>query len=107
MLSMADAHVVLYRSAFSLGEADDLFRELRQTIGWRQETVRLFGRIVRIPRLSAWHGDRPYTYSGLIMNPEPWTPPLMAIKRRTEELSGRRFNSVLLNLYRDGRDNVS
>ena len=53
MLSMADAHVVLYRSAFSLGEADDLFRELRQSIGWRQETVRLFGRIVRIPRLSA------------------------------------------------------
>ena len=100
MLSMADAHVVLYRSAFSLGEADDLFRELRQSIGWRQETV-------RIPRLSAWHGDRPYTYSGLIMNPEPWTPPLMAIKRRTEELSGRRFNSVLLNLYRDGRDSVS
>ena len=107
MLSMADAHVVLYRSAFSLGEADDLFRELRQSIGWRQETVRLFGRIVRVPRLSAWHGDRPYTYSGLIMNPEPWTPPLMAIKRRTEELSGRRFNSVLLNLYRDGRDSVS
>jgi len=40
MLSMADAHVVLYRSAFSSGEADDLFRELRQAIGWRQETVR-------------------------------------------------------------------
>ena len=59
MLSMADAHVVLYRSAFSLGEADDLFRELRQSIGWRQETVRLFSRIVRIPRLSAWYGEQP------------------------------------------------
>ena len=107
MLCMADAHVVLYRSAFSSGEADDLFRELRQGIDWRQKTVRLFGRIVQIPRLTAWHGNRPYTYSGLIMNPEPWTPPLMAIKRRTEELSGRCFNSVLLNLYRDGRDSVS
>ncbi|MBL4690734.1 MAG: alpha-ketoglutarate-dependent dioxygenase AlkB, partial [Rhodospirillales bacterium] len=107
MLSMADANVVLYRSAFSSGEADGLFRELRQAIVWRQETVRLFGGIVQIPRLSAWHGDRPYTYSGLTMNPEPWTPPLMAIKRRTEKLSGRRFNSVLLNLYRDGRDSVS
>ena len=107
MLCMADAHVVLYRTAFSSGEADDLFRELRQGIDWRQKTVRLFGRIVQIPRLTAWHGNRPYTYSGLIMNPEPWTPPLMAIKRRTEELSGRCFNSVLLNLNRDGRDSVS
>ena len=31
---------------------------------------------------------------------------LDAIRRRVEEATGRRFNSVLANLYRDGRDSV-
>jgi alkylated DNA repair dioxygenase AlkB len=41
------------------------------------------------------------------MEPEPWTPPLLEIKARIEEEAGVEFNSVLLNLYRDGRDGVA
>jgi alkylated DNA repair dioxygenase AlkB len=107
MLAMADANISLFPLAFSAAEADALFRDLRESIDWRQETVRLFGRAVRIPRLSDWHGEAPYTYSGLSMKPKPWTPPLAEIKQRVEDLSGHRFNGVLLNLYRDGRDSMS
>jgi len=107
MFAMADANVSLYASAFSSAEAEVLFSDLRRTIDWRQETIHLFGRAVRIPRLGAWHGEAPYTYSGLTMQPRSWTPPLTEIKQRAETLSGHRFNGVLLNLYRSGKDSMS
>jgi alkylated DNA repair dioxygenase AlkB len=36
----------------------------------------------------------------------PWTSELLGIRHRVEEFSGQRYNSVLLNLYRDGRDGM-
>ena len=105
--NLADAHISLYPAAFATNEADALFRELLGGVEWRQETINLFGTHARLPRLTAWYGDAPYSYSGLTMQPEPWTAQLLAIKVRTEQLSGHRFNCVLLNRYRTGRDSMS
>ena len=104
---LVDAHISFYLAAFTTNEADALFRELLGGVEWRQETINLFGRHARVPRLTAWYGDAPYSYSGLTMQPEPWTAQLLAIKVRTEQLSGHRFNCVLLNRYRTGRDSMS
>ena len=65
------------------------------------------GRRVPIPRLTAWHGAAGYVYSGIAMTPAPWNPPLLELKAVAEACAGQAFNSVLLNLYRDGRDSVS
>jgi alkylated DNA repair dioxygenase AlkB len=65
------------------------------------------GRRLPIPRLTAWHGQAGYVYSGIRMAPAPWTPPLLELKDIAEALAGQPFNSVLLNLYRHGRDSVS
>ena len=46
-------------------------------------------------------------YSGITVEPEPWTPTLLEIKSRIEEVSNVTFNSVLLNYYRNERDSVS
>jgi len=73
---------------------------------WRQETVTVFGKRHLQPRLTAWYGDRRYTYSGLTLDPQPWTPLLAQVKAAVEAASGHRFNSVLLNFYRDGRDSM-
>lgn len=90
-------------------EADALFAALRRELPWRQETITLFGRTSPVPRLTSWHGDpgTAYAYSGIAMDPAPWTPSLTAIKTRVEAAAGTRFNSVLANLYRDGRDGVA
>jgi alkylated DNA repair dioxygenase AlkB len=40
------------------------------------------------------------------MRPEPWSEALLEIKARIEGVSPTTFNSVLMNLYRDGRDSV-
>jgi alkylated DNA repair dioxygenase AlkB len=41
------------------------------------------------------------------MNINPWTPQLQLLKTICEEKAGRSFNSLLLNLYRNGEDKVS
>ena len=46
-------------------------------------------------------------YSGITVEPKPWTPILSEIKTRVEEVSNVTFNSVLLNYYRNERDSVS
>ncbi|MBV9852134.1 MAG: alpha-ketoglutarate-dependent dioxygenase AlkB [Armatimonadetes bacterium] len=108
-LGLPDAEIMFWPDFFPPEEGGALFRALREGTGWRQETVRMFGRPVAQPRLIAWHGDagKSYTYSGLTVHAEPWTPTLLAIKARVEPACGAAFNSVLLNLYRDGRDSVS
>ena len=41
------------------------------------------------------------------MLPEPWTPTLLKIKLAIEKTANTEFNSVMMNLYRDGNDGIS
>ena len=85
---------------------DEVLERLISETAWRSETVTVFGKRHLQPRLTAWHGDRPYTYSGLTLDPLPWTPLLLEIKAAVEDASGTLFNSVLLNYYRHGQDSM-
>lgn len=73
---------------------------------WREETVVVYGKRHLQPRLSAWQGERAYTYSGLTLAPQPFAPLVQAIRASVEQVTGRRFNSVLLNYYRNERDSM-
>jgi alkylated DNA repair dioxygenase AlkB len=97
----------MFEDALNRADADRLFHALLDSIAWGQEEATIMGRRVAIPRLTAWHGEAGYVYSGIAMVPAPWTPPLLELRARAEEIAGQPFNSVLLNLYRDGRDSVS
>ncbi len=101
-----DGQVFLYRNFLGADQPLRLFYTLFSSCPWHQDELMLFGRKVLTPRLSSWHGDVPYTYSGLTMTPQAWTPPLLEIKTRAENHARAKFNSVLLNLYRDGRDSM-
>ena len=103
-----DGELRYWPRAFSADEAGECFDALRRSIDWAQEEIVLFGESKRVPRLVAWHGDpgAGYSYSGTHHEPQPWTPALLAIRRRVTQLTGHAFNSVLLNLYRDGRDGM-
>ena len=107
--SVPDADLIIYRSLFNPRESDKLFSDLYNNIDWQQEFIQIYSKSIPIPRLTAWHGDqgKQYTYSHIEMTPQPWTTPLLEVKERIEPLSGVRFDSVLLNLYRDGRDSVA
>lgn len=83
-------------------------RSLLAHIAWRQESIRIFGKEVMQPRLTAWYGDegKSYRYSGLTMHPLPWNELLLDLKSVAEAVSGTGFNSALLNLYRNGNDSM-
>lgn len=108
-LDMADADIIFYPYLFSQPESDYFFVELSKNINWKQESIMIYGKPVPIPRLTAWYGDggKSYSYSKIAMNPEPWTHTLLKIKSEIESITGVNFNSVLLNLYRDGSDSVA
>lgn len=89
----------------SLPNSEVLARLLAET-AWRSESITLWGKQFLQPRLTAWHGEAAYTYSGLRLEPLPFTPLQQEIRAAVEAASGRRFNSVLLNYYRDGRDSM-
>ena len=82
--------------------------ELREQTAWIQPTIKMGAKVVKSPRLSAWYGDPEavYTYSGLRNVPLPWTETLSQLRNSLENLTGIRFNSVLLNLYRSGSDSM-
>jgi alkylated DNA repair dioxygenase AlkB len=104
----ADAEL-LYNARFDLGTpAADVLSELIECTPWRSDSVVLWGRTYLQPRLTAWYGDEDarYEYSGLELDPLPWTPRLLAIKASVERAAGSRFNSVLLNYYRNERDSM-
>ncbi|HEX8582347.1 MAG TPA: alpha-ketoglutarate-dependent dioxygenase AlkB [Acidimicrobiales bacterium] len=108
-LDLPDADVVWFPGFFPPAEADRLLAALLATTPWQQEVIRVYGRPRPVPRLTSWHGDpgRRYAYSGIEMDPVPWTPALLEVKERIEAVAGERFNSVLANWYRDGQDSVS
>ena len=83
-----------------------VFARLVAETDWRAETITLWGKQHLQPRLTAWHGEARYSYSGLDLEPLPFTPLLLTIKQAVEDATGHSFNSVLLNYYRNERDSM-
>lgn len=83
-------------------------QQLQKNLEWRHEPIRIFGKMVMQPRLTALYGDpdRPYGYSGISMNPLVWTKELFELKEAIEKFTGDQFTHVLCNLYRDGQDSM-
>ena len=98
---------LLWLEQLPLGLSNEqvLARLLAET-DWRAESVTLWGKQHLQPRLSAWHGDARYSYSGLDLEPLPFTPLLRELKQAVEAATGHTFNSVLLNYYRNERDSM-
>ena len=107
-LSLPQADLLFDPAFLPATAAENLLAQLTAEIAWEQRNIKIFGQEIPQPRLTAWYGDPAarYTYSGLAWEPRPWTPALLALRQRVETATGARFNSVLLNLYRDGRDSM-
>lgn len=107
-LPLPGAQLSLWPSWLGGTEADALLASLLADIPWEVHRIRIYGREVDSPRLSCWIGDADatYVYSRTRFEPRPWTPPLAGLRDRVALACGASFNSVLANLYRDGRDSM-
>ena len=97
-----------YPNFFDKDLADFYFELLSTQLKWEIEYYKMFGKMVASPRLMAWYGNTGinYRYSGLDHAAIPWTQELMPIKNAIEKKLNHGFNSVLANLYRDGKDSM-
>ena len=105
-LPLIDADLQLWRQV-ELGRSyDSLLQALIEDTAWRQEEITVYGKPYLQPRLSAWYGNLAYSYSGIQLEPLPWTSTLLGIKLQVEALVDLEFNSVLLNYYRNQNDSM-
>ncbi|NAS11837.1 alpha-ketoglutarate-dependent dioxygenase AlkB family protein [Poritiphilus flavus] len=105
-LDLPDADISYIPNFLDPAQAGDIFRELRDSVSWRQDPITVFGKTYPQPRLTALYGNngKPYAYSNITMHPEPFTPEIRILKEGIEALCAVSFTTCLLNLYRDGRD---
>jgi alkylated DNA repair dioxygenase AlkB len=88
--------------------ADVLLARLLEEVNWQQDAMRTPAGWVPFPRLTAWQGEPEavYTYSGVRNVPQPWTPAVRELRAAAEASGAARFNSVLINRYRNGVDSM-
>ncbi|XP_028649329.1 alpha-ketoglutarate-dependent dioxygenase alkB homolog 3 [Erpetoichthys calabaricus] len=98
----------LFPSFLPISEADWMFSQLHAELPWQQKSNLHDGVPYEEPRLTCWFGELPYTYSHSTLQPRTkWHPVLVELRQRVELASGHTFNSLLCNLYRDGKDSIA
>lgn len=107
-LRLPDADIKYYRNFLSEQEAAYYFRKLFDLPDWRQHNIKIFGKSLPQPRLTALYAetDEAYTYSGLTLQPLPYKEELKVIHSKIKEIIAEDFTHCLANLYRDGRDSM-
>lgn len=98
-----------FGALFADQEAQRLLAQLLVEVPWQPDQAYIDGRLIVTARQVAWYGeaDFRYTYSGVTRKALPWTDMLRRIRRNVEERTAVRFNSCLVNLYRDGSEGMA
>ncbi|WP_419494149.1 alpha-ketoglutarate-dependent dioxygenase AlkB family protein [Chryseobacterium bernardetii] len=104
-----DGTVLYYGKVFPKEEADTYYDYLFNQIPWQHDEAVVFGKLILTKRKVAWFGEKAfeYTYSNRTKYAKPWTPELLKLKKKCEEVSGETYNSCLLNLYHDGSEGMA
>lgn len=104
-----DGTVEYYGKIFSDAECEKYYQYLFREIPWENDEAVIFGKLIITKRKVAWFGEREfeYTYSNRTKYAKLWTPELLELKQKCEEVSGETYNSCLLNLYHDGSEGMA
>jgi len=104
VFDVPDADLMLYEGFFTKEESDAYYNFLLANTRWKEADLTVYDKTHIIPRMISWYEDK--TNPGAHQNGPDWTPELLTIKKRVEVETNFTFNSVLLNLYRNGKDGV-
>ena len=106
VLPLPDAVFEFYPNFFNKEDADILFEKLLSETPWQHDEISILGKKMLQPRLTCLFGNegKPYSYSGLTMQPQPWNSTIMYIKNEVEANCYENFTTVLANLYRNEKD---
>ena len=103
---LPNAELIYIPNFFSKEDSNSYYKIIKIDTNWQHDDITVFGKTYKQPRLTALFGEsnQTYSYSNIVMHPEPLTPTIKTIKNRIEEIAKHKFNTVLVNLYRDGND---
>lgn len=88
----------LWQHFFDKPQADAFYKILLSESPWQQRMRKMYDKVIPDLRLTAYYGGE---------NGHLWTPVLLEIKEAVEKVTYIRFDRVLLNLYRNGKDSVA
>jgi alkylated DNA repair dioxygenase AlkB len=106
LFDLPNAEIEYYPTFFDSEKASVLFQKLYLETPWQQDEIVVYGKKFQQPRLTALYGNegKQYAYSNIVMHPLKWTTMLIHIKNEIETVCNENFTTVLLNLYRNGKD---
>lgn len=104
VFDLPDTDLVLHQNFFSKPESDAFYYKLLNDTPWEEFDWTVYGKTHVAPRMTCWYEDA--SNPGAKPDKTSWPKELLEIRKRIETESGVMFNSVLLNLYRDGKDCV-
>src|SRR5436190_19526227 len=93
---LPDADLMLIDSFITKEESDDYYNILLNNTSWHEYQMPMYDKTVIAPRMISWYEDN-----------SDWPSELLTIRRRVENETQIKFNAVLLNLYRNGKDGVA
>jgi alkylated DNA repair dioxygenase AlkB len=104
-----DGSADYYGKVLTTAQGRNYLDHLLNHIAWRNDEAVIFGRHIITKRKVAWYGNESYcyAYSGKTRAALAWTPELLELKAIVERISGRHFNSCLLNLYHTGEEGMA
>ena len=89
---------------FNLDESNYYLNLLLNKVNWGQRKINIYGKTINLPRLTAYFSDPNinYLYSGINNKSVEYPDFINSIKMKAESHFDSKFNSVLLNRYKDG-----
>ena len=99
-------NIFYFPNFLSKDKSDILYKKLYSDIPWQKYQIKVFGKTYDQPRLTSFHsiGNKKYNYSQIDIKNNLMTEDLKSLLNKIHSKTDYRFNSVLLNLYRDGMD---
>ena len=104
-----DGSALLFPKFLEPTQTSQIFQQIMDETPWEMPEMVMFGKKFPQAGLSTWFTNTGvnYVYSGISRTPHVMTPMLTSVLDRCALKSGAEYNSVLVNLYRDGNDSVS
>lgn len=98
----------LYRNFFSDEEAKTIFEKLMEELKFERHNLKIRGKVIPEPRLNTFHTDAEpeYGYSGAQQENKKITPTLNQLLKVMRVHFDEKFDSVLCNLYQNGKEYI-
>lgn len=106
--NLRNASIIYYKNFLLSQEANEYLDILMEELKWEQHYIKIFGKTIAQPRLSALYAENEnsYTYSGLTLQPLKFHPGLEKLREKLKVVNQTHFTHCLANLYREGSDSM-